>query len=158
MNSIVVGIYTSAVAGRAMVPVAEATLETGKGVVGDRYYAGVGTFSKKLKGKPDVEVTLIESEEIDPFNSEECLSVPAGDFRRNIVTRGIRLNRLVGQQFRVGATLLEGLRLCEPCAHLAEFVGSKVLPAFVHRAGLRARIVSGGTVRLGDLIGGPIGV
>ena len=129
-----------------------ARLETGRGIVGDRYYLGAGTFSEKLKGKPDVEVTLIEIEEIDSFNASESLTLEAGALRRNIVTRGVRLNGLVGRTFAVGSAVLEGVRLCEPCSHLAEVATPKVLPALVHRAGLRARVVAGALVRAGDQI------
>ena len=152
MTAVVAGIFTSPTAGKPMISIAEATLEPGHGLVGDRYYAGAGTFSRKLKGRPDAELTLIESEEIERFNAMESLSVTPGELRRNIVTRGIRLNDLVGRTFAVGASVLEGIRLCEPCAHLAELVSPKVLPAMTHRAGLRARIVVGAVIRPGDHI------
>lgn len=131
----------------------EAHLEPGCGIVGDRYHARDGTFSKQLRGKPDVEVTLIESEEIARFNSAEQVQREAGEFRRNIVTSGIRLNDLVGRRFAVGTAELEGIRLCEPCAHLAKLVSSDIVERMAHRAGLRARIVSGAAIRPGDAIG-----
>jgi MOSC domain-containing protein YiiM len=148
----VVGIYTTTASGMALRSVVEAVLKAGKGVVGDRYYLGTGTFSGKLPIKPDAEVTLIESEEIDRFNEITKLSKTPGEFRRNIVTRGVRLNDLVGHRFLVGAALLEGIRLCEPCAHLAGLVNPAVVKTMVHRAGLRARIVSGASIRPGDPI------
>ena len=92
MTALVLGVYTCAASGGPMNPIAEATLEPGRGIVGDRYHAGVGTFSKKLKGRPDAEITLIESEEINRFNDAQSLAVKPGDFRRNVVTSGIRLN------------------------------------------------------------------
>ena len=125
MTAVVLGVYTCAASGGPMNPIAEATLEPGRGIVGDRYHAGAGTFSKKLKGRPDAEITLIESEEIDRFNAAQSLAVKTGDFRRNVVTIGIRLNDLVGVKFSVGAAVLEGIRLAEPCAHLAGLVSSK---------------------------------
>jgi MOSC domain-containing protein YiiM len=152
MTAHVVEIYTAATAGAAMRAIPEATLEAGRGLLGDRYYAGQGTFSERLDGKPDVEITLIAEEEVIRFNQAEGLSVGAGELRRNVVTRGIALNDLVGARFRVGTVVLEGIRLCEPCAHLAKLVSPRVLPSLVHRAGLRARIVSGGVVRPGDPI------
>lgn len=152
MDGTVIGIYTATAAGEAMASQFSARLETGRGIVGDRYYLGVGTFSEKLKGKPDVEVTLIEIEEIDSFNTAECLALEPGAFRRNIVTRGIRLNGLVGRTFAVGSAVLGGVRLCEPCSHLADVATPQVLPALVHRAGLRARVVVGALVRTGDPI------
>lgn len=136
-----------------MVGIAEAVLETGRGIVGDRYYAGIGTFSEKLRAKQDFEVTLIESEEIEEFSRGTSLAVAGGALRRNIVTQGVRLNDLAGLRFSIGMAVLEGVRLCEPCAHLAALVSPKVLPALVHRAGLRARILVGAIIRPGDQIG-----
>ena len=133
-----------------MTPVATAVLEAGRGLQGDRYYSESGTFSAKLAGKPDTQITLIEEEEVEQFNQREALHLAPADLRRNIVTRGVRLNDLVGRQFRVGAAVLEGIRLCEPCAYLAETVDSRVVPGLVHKAGLRARIVTGASVRSGD--------
>jgi MOSC domain-containing protein YiiM len=150
MNGAVLALFTAPNAQAPMQSVAEAQLEAGKGIVGDRYYLEIGTFSEKLRGTPDSEVTLVESEEIERFNQTQGLTLGFGDIRRNIITRDIRLNDLVGQHFQVGDVVLEGLRLCEPCAHLASIVTSTVLPGLVHRAGLRARIVSGGRVRTGD--------
>jgi glycosyltransferase involved in cell wall biosynthesis len=151
----VVSIFVAAEAELPMQPLDVAHLEEGRGVVGDRYYAGKGTFSEKLKGSPDSEVTLIESEKIDDFNSLHGLDLDYGSPRRNIVTRGVDLNQLVDVQFQVGEVLLEGIRLCEPCAHLANILTEKVLPDLVHRAGLRARIVSDGSIKSGDSISVP---
>lgn len=147
----VVGIYTAPTAGSTLQPVPKASLEAGKGLVGDRYYAQVGTFSKKVM-LPDAEITLIESEEIDRFNLNQQVSYQPAAFRRNIVTCGIRLNELVGKRFWVGSALLEGKRLCEPCGHLAKLVSSTVVEGMVHRSGLRAQIVRGATVSIGDKI------
>jgi MOSC domain-containing protein YiiM len=143
------------IAGRAGVPlvfVESATLEAGGGIVGDRYHARGGTFSEKLQGKLDWELTLIEQEEIDRFNATQMVAYPPGSFRRNVITQGVRLNELVGKQFIVGGALLEGIRLCEPCAHLARLVCAEVVREMVHKAGLRARIVTGAVVRPGDLV------
>jgi hypothetical protein len=152
MSGRIVGIYTTAVAGAPMQSLPSATIEPGKGLLGDRYAAGAGTFSKTPVIKPDAEITLIEDEEVSRFNEMQGLSVAAGDLRRNIVSQGIRLNDLVGRRFRVGDALLEGMRLCEPCAHLSRLVSDKVLPGLVHRAGLRARILRGAVIRPGDVI------
>lgn len=152
MSGRLLQIFTAAAAGATPKAADEATLEAGRGIVGDRYHGNSGTFSSNLAGKPDKEVTLIESEEIDRFNREAGLALTYGDLRRNLITRGIRLNELVGQEFEVGGCRLEGVRLCEPCAHLARTVAKEVLPGLVHAAGLRARIVRGGTIRAGDAI------
>jgi hypothetical protein len=113
-------IYAMPNAGTPLHSVVEATLETGKGLVGDRYYEGGGTFSEKLRNSSDWEITLIELEEVERFNQLEKLALPAGDFRRNIVTRGARLNELVGSLSTVGSALLEGMRLCEPRKNRSE--------------------------------------
>lgn len=148
-------IYIAKTGGGSMEYLQEAELIAGEGIVGDRYYSKAGTFSKKLKDLPDREVTLIEAEEIDRFNAREGLSLNYGDMRRNIITRGIRLNDLVGREFQVGEVTLKGIRLCEPCAHLAKVVTPKVLPAMVGRAGLRACIVSGGIIKEHDQVNEP---
>ncbi len=129
-----------------------AHLEKGRGVVGDRYHSGNGTFSEKLKSSADSEVTLIESEQVDRFNRLNNLDIDYGAPRRNVVTQGVELNKLVNTRFRVGEVLLQGIRLCEPCAHLARLVSDKILPGLVHRGGLRARIVSGGSIKPADSI------
>jgi MOSC domain-containing protein YiiM len=148
----VLAIFTSPEAQVPMAPIDEALLEAGRGLVGDRYYRATGTFSDTLKGQRDSEITLIEAEEVARFNEEQGLELGLGELRRNIVTEGIRLNDLVGCRFRVGEVLLEGIRLCEPCAHLARTVTSRALPGLVHRAGLRACVISGGAVRAGDAV------
>ena len=152
MGGSVIAIYSGAGAGAELMPLEVARLEAGHGVVGDRYYDRVGTFSEKLKPSQDWEVTLIEKEEIDRFNAAAGKALGPGRFRRNIVTTGVRLNELVGRRFNVGAAVLEGIRLCEPCAHLGTLIGPEVVKGMVHRAGLRARIVTGAEVRPGDSI------
>lgn len=156
MTAALSGIYTTANAGTPLRSVESATLEAARGLIGDRYYAGSGTFSEKLNGKPDAEITLIESEEIARFNQAEGTTRGPGEFRRNLVTQGVRLNALIGRRFRVGGTELQGIRLCEPCAHLAQLVSTSVVKGLVHRAGLRARIVVGGVIHRGDPITLPV--
>ena len=145
-------IYTTDKAGEPLRAVDAATLEAGKGLVGDRYYRHEGTFSEKLKNKADWEITLIEAEEVERYNESTGAALGPGVFRRNLVTRGVRLNDLVGRRFRVGEALLEGLRLCEPCAHLDSLIGPGVVRAMAHRAGLRARILTGAVIRPGDVV------
>jgi hypothetical protein len=122
---------------------------SGRGLAGDRYFEGIGTFSASAK-KPSHEVTLVEAEEIEDFNVQFGTKVKPEELRRNLVTRGIRLNDLVGQRFTIGSVTFEGIRLCEPCSHLAAITGDEVLTGLVHQAGLRAAIVASGTVRVGD--------
>lgn len=152
MTAKVDAIYIARDAGVPMEYLHEASLIAGQGIEGDRYFSGIGTFSKKLTALPDREVTMIEAEEIDRFNAQQGLSLNYGDMRRNIITRGIRLNDLVDQKFRIGQVVFRGIRLCEPCAHLAELVTPQVLKGMVHRAGLRACILTDGKIRESDSI------
>lgn len=127
----------------------EATAVAGRGLEGDRYFDGRGTFSDPhARGG---HLTLIEAEVLDDLSSG---SAPLGplDARRNVVTRGVDLNALVGRRFRVGPVACEGQRLCEPCAHLERLTRPGTLRALVHRGGLRADIVAGGVMRVGDEI------
>lgn len=137
---------------KAMQSLSSASLVAGKGIEGDRYFIGKGTFSERLAGKPSVQLTLIEKEEIDHFNQELGQQHDDGDFRRNIVTTGIRLNDLVDKEFMIGSVKLKGIRLCEPCDYLAKTVNALVLPHLVGRGGLRAQILSNGVVNCGDII------
>jgi MOSC domain-containing protein YiiM len=98
-------------------------------------------------------VTLIEIEAIEALERDYGVKLSPGDARRNIVTRGVALNHLVGKEFRVGEAVLRGIRLCEPCQHLVRLTGQeKVLPGLVHRGGLRAQVVKGGVIRVGDAV------
>ena len=129
-----------------------AELVSGRGVIGDRYFNETGTFSEKLAGLPDKELTLIESEEIDIFNKEFNFNFSYGDFRRNIVTTGVKLNDLEGKEFMLGSVRLLGVRLCEPCAHLANLLVPEIMPSLVHKTGLRAQIITSGSVSVGNNI------
>jgi MOSC domain-containing protein YiiM len=123
----------------------------GRGLEGDRYFNHAGKFSHKKN--PGREVTLIESEAIEALNRDYGIQLDLGDSRRNIVTRGVPLNHLVGREFQIGSTVvLEGIRLCEPCGYLEGLTVSGVKKGLAHRGGLNARIVSEGTIRRGDAI------
>ena len=119
------------------------------GLEGDRYYSGTGTFSKSPGAGRDV--TLIEIEAVEALRERNIL-LDAGEARRNLVTRGVPLNHLVGRTFQVGEVRLRGIRLCEPCSHLEGLTRRGVLRELVHRGGLRADILNGGTIRVGDAI------
>ena len=129
----------------------EARAVPGRGLEGDRYFHGVGTFSPHSQ-KPDFEVTLIEKEKIDAFARETGLRFTASDARRNLVTEGVDLNALAGREFSVGSVRFRGIRLCEPCTHLAKISFPETLKGLVHKGGLRAQIVSGGLIHVGDAI------
>jgi MOSC domain-containing protein YiiM len=123
----------------------------GQGLEGDRYGLQQGTFTKK-PNSPDREVTLIEQEALEALAHECAITLEPGQARRNLVTRGVPLNHLVGQDFRVGEVLLRGLRLCEPCGHLDSLTVAGVKQGLCHRGGLRAQILHGGTLHRGDAI------
>jgi MOSC domain len=124
-------------------------LRAGHGIVGDRYFDGTGTFS--ASEKHGQQLTLIEAEALEALRDDRLQLTPA-DARRNVVTRGIDLNALVGQEFRIGTTRCIGRRLCEPCSHLQRLTGVALLRPLVHRGGLRADILTSGVVRVGDTI------
>ena len=116
------------------------------GLTGDRY------SEAKNRRSADYQVTFIELENIEAFAEATGLPLTPDLPRRNIVTRGIRLNGLCGKRFVVGRARFEGLELCEPCSLFAKRTHREVLRFFVGKGGLRARIVSGGEVRVGDAI------
>lgn len=126
----------------------------GKGLEGDRYFISAENHSQKHD--PSREVTLIEIEAINAIKREHNIDIGLGDSRRNLVTSGVPLNHLVDQDFKVGEVRLRGVRLCEPCSHLADLTHKEILPALIHRGGLRAQIISGGTLKVGDNIEGSI--
>ena len=119
----------------------------GVGLEGDRYALRTGHDSGDLK--VDRDVTLIEAEEIENLAARSGVELAGGESRRNVTTRGIRLNELVGRRFRIGAVECLGTRLCEPCQYLTDLLGKPVLEPLVHRAGLRARILTDGEIARG---------
>jgi MOSC domain-containing protein YiiM len=121
----------------------------GEGFVGDRYFVGTGTFSKQKS--PDREITLIEAEALEALQRDYGVSLDPVESRRNIATRGVPLNHLVGKRFCIGEVQVHGIRLCEPCGHLQKVSGKeKVKEGLQHRGGLRAQIVTSGVIRVGD--------
>ena len=145
------GIYVAREAKGELCSLASATVVEGKGIDGDRYGEGVGSFSDWDGGGRHV--TLIEEEALEAIARESKLELAAASSRRNLTTRGVALNHLVGRKFRVGSVTLAGIRLCEPCEHLEALSGvAGVIKALLHRGGLRAEVVSGGEIRVGDVI------
>jgi MOSC domain-containing protein YiiM len=142
------GIHVSPEATKLPKPVTEIRAVAGRGLEGDRYYFGTGTYSRHPGTGRDV--TLIEAEALEALAREARIELDPGASRRNIVTRGVPLNHLVGRRFRVGEVLLEGTRLCEPCAHLGALTAKGVVGGLAHRGGLRTVIVEEGTIRVGD--------
>ena len=149
-----VSIFISKSFGEQMVEKSAVTDVKGKGLEGDRFF--IRTEINSQKHDPSREVTLIEIEAIKAIKREHDIDFGLGDSRRNLVTRGVPLNHLVDQDFTVGEVVLHGIRLCEPCSHLASLTHKDILPALIHRGGLRAQIISGGTLNVGDAIEVPI--
>jgi len=147
----VVAIYTAEVARGPVIARESVEAVPGRGLEGDRYFASQGTFFRGKESLPDKEVTLIEQEALDALAREYRIELSAAESRRNIVTSGVALNHLVGREFTVGGARLRGIRLCEPCDHLERLSGKK-LGGLAHRGGLRAQIVKGGTIKVGDAI------
>jgi hypothetical protein len=137
----VAAILVAAEAEAPLTPIDEAAALAGRGLEGDRYAVGRGTFSSPGRG---YQLTLVESEVLDE------IGLPWADARRNIVTRDIGLNDLVGRRFRLGSAECVGRRLCEPCAHLEKLARPGLLRPLVHRGGLRADILEDGRIRVGD--------
>lgn len=122
----------------------------GRGLEGDRYFHDGGTFSHL--GRNGRDVTLICIEEIEAMSRDYEIEIDPADARRNIVTRGVPLNHLVGKTFQIGDVVLRGVRLCEPCKHLAEVTGIDLIRGMVHRGGLRCDIIQSGIIRVNDSV------
>ena len=148
-NGTVESIHIAAEAMDSLQPVDQAEAIPGAGLAGDRYALKVGTF---YKPEPDYELTLIEAESIEALQRDYQIELSAGESRRNIVTRNLPLNHLVGKEFAIGAVRIRGIRLCEPCDHLQKVTGKPVIKGLLHRGGLRAQILTPGTIRVGDTI------
>lgn len=150
-NGKVVSIHIATTASGPMVGVREVRVIAEKGLEGDRYFKREGTFSKKHGA--DREVTLIELEAVEGLKRDYGVELNPGDSRRNIVTRGVALNHLIGADFKIGEVTLRGIRLCEPCLHLEKLTVRGVLSGLVHRGGLRAQILTDGVIRVQDTVG-----
>ncbi|WP_369132134.1 MOSC domain-containing protein [Modestobacter sp. I12A-02662] len=144
------------VEGLAVAPAAEAEMRlievasarAGRGLDGDRYAAGAGTFSPRAGHRPGYDLTLMAAEVLD----ELATAGHAIDFaatRRNVLTRGIDVNALVAVTFRIGDVLCAGRRLCEPCVHLDRLSGPGLLRPLIHKGGLRVDVLTDGEIRLG---------
>ena len=122
----------------------------GRGLEGDRHFQRQAKPPRKRGSGSDV--TLIEAEAIEALKRDYGIDLPPGDTRRNIVTRGVPLNHLVGREFLVGSVRLHGAELCEPCGHLAKLTSEKASRGLVHRGGLRCDVLTEGHIRVGDAV------
>ena len=143
----------------AVAPVAEAPMQlvrhafaiAGRGLEGDRYADGVGTFSPRRAHRPGYELTLIAAEVVEDLTTRDA-ELDFLSTRRNVLTRGMDVNALVGRDFTIGDVRCRGLRLAEPCAHLERLHGPGLLRPLIHRGGLRADILSDGHIDEGSVI------
>jgi MOSC domain-containing protein YiiM len=116
-----------------------------KGIVGDRYF--------KDFSDPISQLTLIESENIDDYNKRYNLNIDYLDFRRNIVTKDIKLNDYIDKKILIGKVEVEAIDLCRPCRFLQEKLNkNNIIKEFLRKGGLRCRILSSGNIKIGDLI------
>jgi hypothetical protein len=173
------GIHTASQAAERVTPRDEVVVVEKRGIKGDRYYEGKGTFSKSnskyAEGSSTSgrDLTLIEAEVVEAVFKEYQIEIKPGGHRRNITTRGVALNHLVGKKFRIGEVMCKGVCLCTPCHHM-ESLNSKgaktqtkynnkgcgmethkskgVREALIHRGGLRADILEGGVIKVGATI------
>ncbi len=145
-----VSIHISPTAAAPVRTIPEARVVPGKGIEGDRYFDGRGTWSNHPGAGR--EVTLIELEAIEAVKLESNIELAPQDARRNLVTRGVPLNHLVGREFTIGGIRFKGLRLCEPCTHLEGLTANGVKAALLHRGGLRTEVIQEGIIRPGDAI------
>ena len=148
-------IHIAVAASAPMQSLGEVEAVAGEGLAGDRYIAGIGFYSTRPTDPGAREVTLFEAEVLDALAAEHGISLSPAEHRRNLTTRGVRLHDLLGRRFNVGEVVLEGVKDCPPCEHLDSLVGKPVLGPLVNRGGLRARVVLGGTIRVGDRIASP---
>ncbi|MFC0387580.1 MOSC domain-containing protein [Muricoccus vinaceus] len=127
-------------------------LVAGEGIVGDRYRIGTETGFYSEKPEEGRQITLFEAEVLEAILRDYKMEMLPEEHRRNVTTRGVALNHLVGKRFRLGACLVEATRLSVPCRHIEEILGKAVFDPMVHRSGLNCKILEGGTLRVGDAI------
>lgn len=132
-------IAVASTAGAPMLSLESVAVISPLGLAGDRYAA-----------EPRRAVTLIEAETLDAVVRDYGVDVVHLETRRNLLTRGVPLNHLVGRLFRVGAVTLRGTELCEPCGYLERMSGKSMKQILAHRGGLRAEVITGGEIRRGD--------
>jgi hypothetical protein len=143
----------------ALAPAAEAPMRLvtqaralpGRGLEGDRYAAGAGTFSPRRGHNPGYELTLIAAEVVEELTARNA-RLDFASTRRNVLTRGIDVNALVGRDFTIGDVRCRGLRLAEPCAHLERLAGPGLLRPLIHRGGVRVDLLSDGSITTGSTI------
>ena len=143
-------IHVTPAKSQPMQPLDTARLIPGQGIEGDRYALGTGTYS--IKPGEDRQVTLIEAEMLARVAADDGHEISMNEHRRNLTVEGVPLQHLVGMRFRVGETLLEGVRINQPCKYLNLMLKRDVYMPLWNRSGLNAKIIEGGTIRPGDTL------
>ena len=144
----VVGLYVADSGGAPVRSVATIEAIAGEGLRGDRYATGRGEWSYDARLRNDV--TLIATEVLERVRAESGIDLGSGRSRRNIETTGVDLDALVGKRFRLGHAVLHGDRTCDPCRYLDRVTGDPAMAVLTGRGGLRATVLLGGAVAVGD--------
>jgi MOSC domain-containing protein YiiM len=144
MSGRVEGIYVAAEHGELPEPVDSVRAHAGRGLEGNRYFFD--------EAAPGTALTLIAAEAVEAMEREHGISIEPRESRRNVVTRGVDVNELVGKRFRVGDVECRGVELCEPCTTLESMTKPGVIKGLVHRGGLNADILSDGEISIGDAV------
>lgn len=150
MDGKINAIFIVEVAGDSLQPVRSIRAVPSKGLEGDRYFHKMGHWSHN--GNLPRDVTLVDVETLEQIEEEHNIVIEPGEHRRNIETKGIELTELVGKAFQIGNITLQGIRVCEPCAHLVELTGKKQLLRGLVHSGLVAEILTDGVINVGDQI------
>ena len=146
----VVSLHIAPTGGAEMQTLQRVQAVAGRGLEGDRYFSELGTYSNNPgTGR---QVTLIESEALQALKRDYGVRIEPAQARRNIVTCAAALNYLVGREFTIGEVRLRGMRLCDPCAHLEKLSARGALRGLIHRGGLRADVLSGGIIWVGERV------
>lgn len=143
------GIFTTTAASEPMIEHQEIRALAGAGLEGDRYVLGTGFYSDGQTGR---QLTLIEAEDLEQLEQVHGVALTQIECRRNLVTRGIALPQLIGQRFRVGDVICEGIRACPPCNHLEELTRPGPLRGLARSGGIRAHVLTDGVIRVGDSV------
>lgn len=150
-NGTVESIWITPTPGTPTNPAHAVEAVAGSGLRGDRHFDSID--AKLGRHDPADEATLIEIEAIEAAKAEYAVDMTPALSRRNIMTRGVALNHLVGREFTVGGARMRGIKLCEPCGHMEKLSGQKnACRALIHRGGLRAQIIQSGTIHIGDAV------
>ena len=143
-------IYIAPAEGEPTVSVNEVKAVAGKGLENDRYFDSEGAGNPKHL--PKQEATFIEIESIEALKRDHNLVLHPKESRRNLVTRNVPLNHLVGKEFKVGSATFRGIKLCEPCSYLQNMTQQGILAGLTHRGGLMAQILTDGIIKTGDSV------